>query len=66
MMSEEGSFGLNTAEKFLGLLILVVGGLATYYTFTSMQALENFTGLFGFLSIVLMILGITMMSAKTE
>ncbi len=65
-MSEEGSFGLNTAEKFLGLLILVVGGLATYYTFTSMQALENFTGLFGFLSIVLMILGITMMSAKTE
>jgi len=65
-MSEEGSFGLNTAEKFLGLLILVVGGLAAYYTFTSMQALENFTGLFGFLSIVLMILGITMMSAKTE
>jgi hypothetical protein len=66
MMSEEGSFGLNTAEKFLGLLILVVGGLATYYTFTSTQALQSFVGLFGFLSIVLMILGITMMSAKTE
>jgi predicted transporter len=66
MMSEEGSFGLNTAEKFLGLLILVVGGLATYYTFTSMQALENFTGLFGLLSIVLIVAGIVLMTAKTE
>ncbi len=65
-MSEEGSFGLNTAEKFLGLLILVVGGLATYYTFTSTQTLQSFVGLFGFLSIVLIVAGIVLMTAKTE
>jgi hypothetical protein len=66
IMSEEGSFGLNTAEKFLGLLVLIAGGLAAYYTFTSTQALESFTGLFGLLSILLIFLGIVMMIAKTE
>lgn len=65
-MSEEGSFGLNTAERFLGLLVLVLGGLAAYYTFASTQALQGFTGLFGLLAIVLIIVGIIMMIAKTE
>jgi uncharacterized iron-regulated membrane protein len=31
-----------------------------------MQALENFTGLFGLLSIVLIVAGIVLMTAKTE
>ena len=48
-MSEEGGFGLTIAEKFFGLILLVVGALATYYTFTSAQALDVHTGFFGFL-----------------
>jgi len=65
-MSEEGSFGLNFAEKFLGLLILIAGCLATFYTFTSASALSNFTDFFGFLSIVLILLGLILLIAKTE
>jgi len=66
MSSEEGGFGLTAAEKFFGLLLLIIGALATYYTFTSTQTLGGFTGLFGFLSIVLLLLGLALMIAKTE
>jgi len=65
-MSEEGGFGLALAEKFFGLILIIVGSLATYYTFTSSNALEAFTGFFGFLSIVLLALGIFLIIAKTE
>ena len=66
MSSEEGGFGLTAAEKFFGLLLLIIGALATYYTFTSAQTLGGFTGLFGFLGIVLLLLGLALMIAKTE
>lgn len=65
-MSEEGVFGLSIAEKFFGLILLIIGGLATYYTFTSSKALGTFTGFFGFLSIVLVVLGLFLMIAKGE
>ncbi len=65
-MSEEGGFGLTLAEKFFGLMLLIIGALATYYTLTSAQALRNFIGLFGFLSVILIVLGLFLMSAKTE
>ncbi|MEM3641030.1 MAG: hypothetical protein QXH37_03815 [Candidatus Bathyarchaeia archaeon] len=65
-MSEEGGFGLTVAEKFFGLLLLIVGVLATYYTFTSSQTLGTFTGFFGFLSLLLLALGLFLIIAKTE
>ena len=65
-MSEEGSFGLGMAEKFFGLIILVVGVLTLYNTLTSAAALGSFTGFFGFLSVVLVILGLVLMTAKLE
>lgn len=65
-MSEGGGFGLPLAEKFFGFLLLVIGGLTTYYTLTSSSDLGAFTGLFGFLSILLVALGIFLMIAKTE
>jgi hypothetical protein len=65
-MSEEGGFGLTLAEKFFGLLLLIIGGLTTYYTLTSSSDLGAFTGLFGFLSILLAALGIFLIIAKTE
>ena len=65
-MSEEGSIGLNVAERFIGLLVIIFGSLAAYYTYTSIQVLESFAGFFGFLSIVLIIVGIILITAKTE
>jgi len=65
-MSEEGGFGLTVAEKFFGLLLLIIGALAAYYTFTSSQALGAFTGFFGFLSLLLLVLGLFLIIAKGE
>jgi len=65
-MSEEGGFGMALAEKFFGLILMIIGALATYYTFTSTQALEAFTWFFGFLSIILLALGLFLITAKTE
>ncbi|MEM3699302.1 MAG: hypothetical protein QXL57_00310 [Candidatus Bathyarchaeia archaeon] len=66
-MSEgEAGFGMALAERFFGLLIMIIGALATYFTFTSFNDLGAYTGLFGFLSIVLLALGVLMLTAKTE
>ena len=65
-MSEEGGFGLNVAEKFFGLIILLTGFLALYYTATSSQALMGYTGLFGFLSLILIVLGLFLLIVKVE
>jgi len=65
-MSEEGGFGVAFAERFFGFMLVVIGGLAMYYTFTSTEALEAFTWFFGFLSIILVALGLFLITAKTE
>jgi len=65
-MSEEGGFGISFVEKFFGLLLFVASMLFSYFTFTSTGALKAFTNFFGFLFIVLGILGLVMMTAKTE
>ncbi|MEM2103506.1 MAG: hypothetical protein QW717_01270 [Candidatus Bathyarchaeia archaeon] len=65
-MGEEGGVGITVAEKFFGLILVIVGALATYYTLTSVQALGIYTGFFGFLSIVLLALGLFLIIAKTE
>jgi len=65
-MSEEGGFGLNVAEKFFGLIILLTGIFALYYTVSSSQALLGYTGLFSFLSLILIILGLFLIIVKLE
>ena len=65
-MSDEGSFGLNTAEKFFGLLILAIGIIALYYTLTSGSTLRLFTDLFAIMSVALMVLGLILILAKPE
>jgi cadmium resistance protein CadD (predicted permease) len=65
-MSEEGSFGITVAEKFFGFLLVLVGALLTYYTLTSVDALGAYTGFFGFLSLIPLLLGIILLLAKTE
>jgi len=65
-MSEEGSFGLSFAERFFGLVVLVAGLLTTYYTVTSIAVLGAYTPFFVFLCIIVLIIGIVLLSAKTE
>jgi len=65
-MSEEGGFGLVVAEKFFGLILVIIGALSTYYTFTSTQALRDYTGFFGFLGITVLALGLILIIAKIE
>ncbi len=66
-MSEEGGgFGISLAEKFFGLIIIIVGAMTMYYTFTSTDALNDYVGFFGFLSILLVAIGVFMVIAKTE
>jgi hypothetical protein len=66
-MSEEGgSLVITFAEKLFGFIIIIIGALAAYYTFTSTDALGNFVGFFGVLSIFLLALGVFLVIAKTE
>lgn len=66
-MSEEGGgFGVNAAEKLFGLILLMMGIIAMYYTLTSADVLGSFTGFFGFLSLILVILGVFLLIAKVE
>jgi len=65
-MSEEGGFGITLAERFFGFILLIIGAIAAYYTFTSVQALDAFAAFFGFLSIIPLVLGLFLLTAKTE
>ena len=65
-MSDEGGFGLNVAEKFFGLIIFAIGILTLYYTLSSSQALDGFTGIFSFLSVILVVLGLALLIVKME
>jgi preprotein translocase subunit SecY len=56
-MSEEGSLWIKIAEKFFGLLIIIVGSILVYFTATSSAALGVYTALFVFLSIIFLAAG---------
>jgi hypothetical protein len=63
-MSEGDTFWLSLAEKFFGLILTIVGALFLYFTLTSTAALGVFTGLFGFLSIVVLIIGVFLLLVR--
>jgi hypothetical protein len=63
-MSEGGTFWLSLAEKFFGILLTIIGALFLYFTVTSTTALGVFTGLFGFLSIVVLIIGLFLLLVR--
>lgn len=63
-MSEEETFWLSLAEKFFGLLLTIVGALFLYFTLTSTAALGGFSGLFGFLSIVVLLVGLFLLVVR--
>ena len=63
-MSEGDTFWVSLAEKFLGILLAIIGALFLYFTLTSTDALVNFTGLFGFFGVVLLIIGLFLLIVR--
>jgi hypothetical protein len=66
-MSEEGdTFWVSLAERLFGLLLIVIGGVMLYFTATTSgsSGLGGFSGLFGFLYVILIIVGIFLLLVK--
>jgi hypothetical protein len=63
-MSEEDTFWLSLAEKFFGLILTIIGALFLYFTFTTTTILGVFTGFFGFLSIVVLLVGLFLLLVR--
>ena len=66
MSSEEGGLGLAVTERFFGLILVVIGALGEYYTITSIDSLGAFAGFFAFLTVIPVVLGVLLITAKTE
>ena len=65
-MSEDGSFGAIFIEKLVGVIILLIGIVTAVYTLTSQDVLKSYVGLFTLLSVILVLLGLFLILAKTE
>ncbi len=64
-MSEEGdTFWVSLAEKLVGLLLTIIGAIFLYYTVTSAAELGAFTAFFGFLCIVILIIGVFLLIVR--
>jgi hypothetical protein len=66
-MSEQGdTFWISLAEKFFGLIVIVIGGILLYLTATSTSASElgAFSAFFGVLSVILIVIGLFMLLVR--
>jgi uncharacterized membrane protein HdeD (DUF308 family) len=63
-MSEEVSFWTKIAEKMLGIILVLISVLMLYFTATSTNVLNVFSGVFGFLGILVLIAGVFLIVAK--
>ncbi len=63
-MSDEGdTFWVSLAERFFGVLLIVIGALVLYFTATT-EGIGGFGLFFGVLSVILVILGIFLLVVK--
>jgi len=67
-MSEEKPLGLAIAEKFLGLLVTLIGALTVNFTYNDPpeDIVAPFAGIFIAAGIALMVIGVFLILAKTE
>ena len=65
-MSEKESFWFPISIKLFGIVVAIMGGIFLYFTFTSTSTLGVFTSLFGFLGVIILILGVIMILIKTK
>jgi hypothetical protein len=64
-MSEEGdTFWISIAEKFFGLILIVMGAIMLYFTATSTSGLGAFSTFFGVLSLIMLIIGLFLLLVK--
>jgi len=66
MSKLERPAGLAVMEKLMGLLLIVIGALAIYYSSSAIRALGDPWVLFVALGVVLLIIGIALVLAKAE
>ena len=67
-MSEEKPIGLSIAEKFFGLLVILIGALTINFTYNDPpgDAVAPFSGIFIAAGFVLIATGVFFVLAKTE
>jgi len=65
-MSKEAPVGLPIMEKLMGLLIIAVGGLWFYVTYTNMGNTESLFVIFLGLAVALMALGVVLLISKFD
>jgi len=67
-MSEEKPIGLTIAEKFFGLLVLLIGAVTVYVAYTNPPGdiVAPFSGIFIAAGLALVTTGIFLILAKTE
>ena len=63
MSEESDTFWINLAEKFFGLLLVIIGAIMLFYTVTSPE-LANFSVFFGVLSLILLVIGVVLLLVK--
>ncbi len=64
-MSEEDTFWIRLGERFFGLLLIIIGAVLLYFTATSTAELAAFAAFFGFLSIIIIAVGVVLLIVKT-
>lgn len=64
-MSSEAPMGLSMMEKLIGLLLIVIGALS-FYTSYNMTGVGSASILFLAASFVLILVGIVLVTARTE
>jgi len=64
-MSEEGdTFWASLAEKFFGLIVIIIGGVMLYLTATSTSTLGAFSIFFGVVSVILLAIGLFLLLVR--
>jgi predicted ferric reductase len=64
-MSEEGdTFWISLAEKFVGVILIIIGAIMLYFTATSTSVLGGFSLFFGILSLIMLIIGLFLLVVR--
>jgi predicted ferric reductase len=64
-MSEEGdTFWVSLAEKFFGIILIIIGAIMLYFTATSTSVLGGFSLFFGIINLIMLIIGFFLLLVK--
>jgi len=66
-MSEEMPIGLTVAEKVIGLILIIIGAIVTYYSLNPPAGdISHFSGIFVALGLVVAVTGFFLFIVKSE